>query len=76
MGRGPKRRWEMVIGAGFLGVIDEVALGVEVGVFADDFDGVLVGADGAVGAQAEEDGPHDVVGFDIEIAGRRAARCG
>ena len=37
-----------------LGVVDEVALHVEVGVLADDLDRALVGAHGAVGAQAEE----------------------
>ena len=41
-------------GAGLLRVVDEVALGVVVGVLADDLDGVLVGAHGAVGAEAEE----------------------
>ena len=40
--------------AGLLGVIVKVALGVHVGVVADDLDGVLVGAHGAVGAQAPE----------------------
>ena len=41
-------------GAGLLGVVDEVGLGVVAGLFADDLDGVLVGADGAVGTEAEE----------------------
>ncbi len=41
-------------GAGFLGVIDEVGLGKVLGGLADDLDGVLVGADGAVGTEAEE----------------------
>ncbi|KAF5044330.1 hypothetical protein DSECCO2_492900 [anaerobic digester metagenome] len=40
--------------AGLLGIVGEVALGVHVGVVADDLDGFLVGADGAVGAQAPE----------------------
>ena len=40
--------------AGLLGVIGEVGLRVEVGVVADDLDGVLVGADGAVRAEAVE----------------------
>ena len=40
--------------AGLLGVVVEVALGVHIGVVADDLDGVLVGAHGAVGAQAPE----------------------
>ena len=40
--------------AGLLGVVLEVSLYVLVGVVADDLDGVLVGADGAVAAQAPE----------------------
>ena len=55
-------------GAGFLRVIDEVALGVEVGVLADDLDGVLVGAHGAVRPQAVEDGAHGVGALGGELA--------
>ena len=40
--------------AGLLGVILEVGLDVLVGVVADDLDGVLVGADGAVAAETPE----------------------
>ena len=40
--------------AGLLGVVLEVSLDILVGVVADDFDGVLVGADGAVAAQTPE----------------------
>ena len=40
--------------AGLLGVVLEVRLDKLIGVVADDFDGVLVGADGAVAAQAPE----------------------
>ena len=40
--------------AGFLGVIGEVALCIEVGVVADDLDGALVRTDGAVRAEAPE----------------------
>ena len=40
--------------AGLLGVILEVGLNILVGMVADDLDGVLVGADGAVAAQAPE----------------------
>ena len=40
--------------AGLLGVVLEVRLHVLVGVVADDLDGVLVGAHGAVAAQAPE----------------------
>jgi hypothetical protein len=39
---------------GLLGVVEEVALGVVVGLFADDLDRVLVGAHGAVGTHAVE----------------------
>ena len=39
--------------AGLLGVILEVGLDVLVGVVADDLDGVLVGADGAVAAETQ-----------------------
>ena len=40
--------------AGLLGVILEVSLNVFVGVVADDLDGVLICADGAVAAEAPE----------------------
>ena len=40
--------------AGLLGVILEVGLDVLVGMVADDLDGVLVGANGAVAAQTPE----------------------
>ncbi|MPM40672.1 hypothetical protein SDC9_87318 [bioreactor metagenome] len=46
--------------AGLLRVIGEIALGVQVSLVADDFDGVLVGAHRSVGAEAPElaaDGP-------------------
>src|SRR6185369_5294935 len=43
-------------GAGLFGVVDEIGLGKVLGGFADDLDGVLVGADGAVGAETEEHG--------------------
>ena len=45
-------------GAGLLGVVDEIALGVIVGILADDLDRVLVGADGAIRAEAVEHGAH------------------
>jgi len=54
-------------GAGLLGVVDEVTLGVVVRLLADDLDGVLVGPDRAVGPQAEKDGPHDVVRLDVQL---------
>ena len=49
--------------AGLLGVVGEVCLNILVGVIADDLDGVLVGADGAVRAQT------------VEHAGHGAGRC-
>ena len=50
--------------AGLLGVVGEIRLSVHVGVVADDLDGVLVRADGAVRAET------------IELAGDRALRSG
>ena len=50
--------------AGLLGVVCEVSLSVHIGVVADDLDGVLVGANGAVRAEA------------IELAADRAFRSG
>ena len=50
-------------GAGLLGIVNEVALGVVVGLFADDLDGVLVGADGAIRAESVEQGAHGAGGF-------------
>ena len=43
--------------SGFFGVVNEIALGLEPGDFADDFDAAFVGTDGAIGAQAVEDRP-------------------
>ena len=43
------------LATGFLRVINEIALRVERGVLADDLDGVLVGADGAVAAVSIKD---------------------
>ena len=53
-------------GAGFLGIVNEVALGEVVGLFADDLDGVFVRADGAVGAETDEDATADIGGFEVE----------
>ena len=54
MGVLPKRRWLTVIPPDFLESYAEVALGIHVGVVADDLDGVLVCTDGTVGAEAVE----------------------
>ena len=43
--------------SGFFGVVNEIALGLEPGGFADDFDAAFVGTDGAIGTQAVEDRP-------------------
>ena len=40
--------------AGFLGVVSEIALGIQVGVVTDDFDSALVGTDSTVGTEAPE----------------------
>ena len=53
--------------ARLLRVVDEVPLAEVVRLLGDDLDRVLVGADGAVGAEAEEHGALDVVGLDVEL---------
>ena len=53
--------------AGFLGIIDEIALRVIFGAFADDLDGILVRADGAVRTQAVEQGANYLGGFGGEF---------
>jgi len=45
-------------------VVDKVTLGIVFGLFTDDLDRVLVGADGAIGAEAVKEGAEDVVGLD------------
>ena len=55
--------------AGLLGVVDEVRLTVQVGGVADDLDGVLVGAHGAVGAHAPELGAGLTGGRGVDLAG-------
>ena len=53
--------------AGFLRVVDEVALRVIIRVLADDLDGILVRADRAVRAQAVEQRPHHFRRFDGKL---------
>ena len=53
-------------GAGLLGVVNEVALGVVVGFVTDNLDGVLVGTHGTVGTQTEEHGLEEVA-FELEV---------
>ena len=62
--------------AGFLGVIGEVALRVQVGVIADNLDGVLVGADGAVAAQAVELAAHGARGRGVQTGAKGQAGMG
>lgn len=58
--------------AGFLAVVAEITLSVFVGVVADDFDAVLVCADGAVGAQTVEHAAFAAFrsGIDFSVTGR------
>ena len=71
IGRADRLRAEAQVGnrhrAGFFRVIDEVALCIVVGFLADDLDAVLVGADGAVRAEAEEDRLFHAFGHDLEV---------
>lgn len=62
--------------ARLLGVVDEVALGVEALQLADDLDAVLVGTNRAVGTEAEEQRPHPAGGLQIAdgVPGQTEAR--
>ena len=62
--------------AGLLGVVGKVALGVHVGVVADDLDGVLVGAYGAVGAEAVELAGDGALGGRVDGGAERQAEIG
>ena len=53
-------------GAGFLRVVDEIALGEFPSLLADDLDRILVGAHSAIGAEAEEYGASPVRRLDID----------
>ena len=53
--------------ARLLGVVSKVGLGVEIGVVADDLDGLLVGAHGAVSAEAEELALHGAGGHGVNF---------
>ena len=53
--------------ARLLRVVDEVGLGVHVGVGTEDLDRVLVRPDRAVRADAVEDGPQRLVVLDVEV---------
>ena len=54
-------------GAGFLGVVDEIALREIAGFLADDLGGVLVGAHCAISAQTEEYAAHGIIAFNAEM---------
>ncbi len=45
-------------GAGFFRIVNEIALRVVVGFLANDLDRILVGADGSIRAQSEEERAH------------------
>ena len=62
----PKAQVRDRLRAGFVRIIDEIALGIAVRVFGEDLDAVFVGADRAVRAQPVEDGPDHVVRLDHE----------
>ncbi len=62
--------------ARFFRVVNEITLRVIIGIFADNLDGILIGADGAVRAQAVEKA-RTVVGSSVEKpTGRREAAVG
>jgi len=54
-------------GPGFLRVVHEVALGIVVGFLTDNLDGVFVGADGTIGAEAVEQGANGTGSFGVEV---------
>ena len=54
-------------GAGLLRIVHEVALGEVVGSLADDLDGVLIGAHGAIGAETVEQRAHGGGIFGVEL---------
>jgi hypothetical protein len=53
--------------AGFLGVVDEVSLSLEVGFVANDLRRVLARTDGAVGTETVEDCFVAILGGDLEV---------
>jgi len=52
--------------AGLLGVVNKITLRVKIGVFANNFDGILVGADRPVGAQTIKKAAKNISTFNIE----------
>ena len=53
--------------ARFFRIVNEISLSEVVGVFADDFDRFLVGADGSVGPEPEELCADDLIRFDEKV---------
>ena len=52
--------------AGFLGVVVEVSLGIIVGLFANDLDGVLICSNSTIRTQAKEQAAHGRVSSSME----------
>ena len=53
-------------GTRFLGIVDEVSLGVIRGIFTDDFDGVLVSPNSTVRTEAVKNGANHVITFNTK----------
>ena len=53
--------------SGFLGIVNEVPLGIILGVFANDLDGILVRAHGAIRTQAVKHGTDNTLRFNREL---------
>src|SRR5262245_11709072 len=54
-------------GTRLFGIVHKISLSVIVSVLADDFDGIFVGADGAVGTEAVKEGASRPCAFGREI---------
>ena len=65
-GLGAKAQMRNGARPGFFRIVDKVTLGIIIGLFADDLDRVLIGADCAIGAQTPEDRPDCFGRFDIK----------
>ncbi len=60
--------------AGFFGVVGKISLSKHIGIFADDFDGILVGPHGSISAQTPELAPHGALGGWIDLFTQREGR--
>ena len=74
-GLGTKTQVRGGLRSGLLGVINEIPLGVEA-LVAQNLDGVLVGTDSPVRAQAEEHGPYGLGRLDVQRRVEGQARVG